>query len=394
MDLHGFTSLPLRWFVDYGCRDDYGTTLDSTSAWVAFHYFCSRDTENSLVWEDGLGTLISGMVDRLQAGSLRRCNGPGDNASRQRCPTVTIHTLSLVHRIETHLGVGGRATVEYADLRNNVTRTVQTRRVIFAAPHHSARHVITGYALKEREDATECGTAGCLNFTYAPWVVANVFLREPPPRPWAWENMVYRPRLAVDEGQDHSDLGELGYVIAPSQIRRWTTWPVSLLAPLSLLVSPLQAQTLWTAVTRIPFSTTLTAFFMQPASSPSASSSASSAGGVRSSSSAKELHAAGFPAAWVQKSWEEWREDILNSLRLSIPTIDEIVYRIDVRILAHAMNRPVPGFLWGRRSPRPGARRPYAGVVWFAHSDNSGLSLFEEAISQGFRAADEVLESL
>ena len=172
-------------------------------------------------------------------------------------------------------------------------------------------------------------------------------------------------------------LGALGYVIAPSQIRRWSTWesqpwPIRFLAPLSWLISPLQAQKLWSAVTRTPFSTTLTAFFMQPVSP----------------------FAAALPNAWLRKDWEEWREEVLNSLRLSIPTIDEIAYRIDVRVLAHAMNRPVPGFLWGRRSPRLAARRPFASVVWFAHSDNSGLSLFEEAVSQGFRAADEVLASL
>lgn len=403
MDANGFTSPPLRWFVDYGCRDDYGTTLETTSAWVAFHYFCSRETENSLVWEDGLGSVISGMIDHLQTGNLR--TGSDDSTSRQQRPMVAIQTSSLVHRITTHSSPHGQATVEFADLRINVSRTVQARRVIFAAPHHSARHIIAGYALKERKDAMECGTEGCLNFTYAPWVVANVFLREPPPRPWAWENMVYRPPAPVNENphRDHNtsnDLGALGYVLAPSQIRQWSTWqaqswPINLLAPFQWLISPLQAQKLSTAVTRTPFSATLTAFFMQPLSSSDDNGrrSASLAGALHSSSSAKDLPSAAFPNAWLQKTWQAWRDDVLSSLRLSIPTIDEHAYRIDIRVLAHAMNRPVPGFLWGRRSPRQAARKPYAGVVWFAHSDNSGLSLFEEAVTQGFRAADEVLAS-
>eukprot|EP01043_Picozoa_sp_COSAG02_P063935 COSAG02_NODE_9200_length_2291_cov_1.577555_4_plen_314_part_01 len=314
MDTNGFTSPPLRWFVEYGCRDDYGTTLDTTSAWVAFHYFCSRETENSLVWEDGLGSIVSGMTEHLQAGNVRRCANNGDDTSRERCQTVlvTIRTSSLVHRIETDSRLDGPATVEYSDLRSNVSRTVQARRVIFAAPHHSARHIIAGYSLKERQDATDCGAEGCLNFTYAPWVVANVFLREPPPRPWAWENMVYRPRVqnlhdqyydnfTLKERESMKDgLGALGYVIAPSQIRRWSTWesqpwPIRFLAPLSWLISPLQAQKLWSAVTRTPFSTTLTAFFMQPVSP----------------------FAAALPNAWLRKDWEEWREEVLNSLRLS-----------------------------------------------------------------------------
>ena len=32
----------LRWWVDYACRDDYGMTLDQTSAWAGLFYFCSR----------------------------------------------------------------------------------------------------------------------------------------------------------------------------------------------------------------------------------------------------------------------------------------------------------------------------------------------------------------
>ena len=31
---HGFTSAPLHWFVEYGTRDDYGASLNDTSAWV------------------------------------------------------------------------------------------------------------------------------------------------------------------------------------------------------------------------------------------------------------------------------------------------------------------------------------------------------------------------
>jgi hypothetical protein len=42
MDARGLTSPRLRWWVDYACRDDYGMTLDHTSAWAGLFYFCSR----------------------------------------------------------------------------------------------------------------------------------------------------------------------------------------------------------------------------------------------------------------------------------------------------------------------------------------------------------------
>ncbi len=42
MNQRGFTSPRLRWWVEYACRDDYGMTLDQTSAWAGLFYFCSR----------------------------------------------------------------------------------------------------------------------------------------------------------------------------------------------------------------------------------------------------------------------------------------------------------------------------------------------------------------
>ncbi|MEE3071308.1 MAG: hypothetical protein VX378_09420, partial [Pseudomonadota bacterium] len=42
---HGLTSPPLRWFAEYGTRDDYGADLNATSAWAGLHYFASRASE-------------------------------------------------------------------------------------------------------------------------------------------------------------------------------------------------------------------------------------------------------------------------------------------------------------------------------------------------------------
>jgi hypothetical protein len=43
MDANGWTSDPLRWFVNYCCRDDYGAGMDHVSAWAGIHYFASRN---------------------------------------------------------------------------------------------------------------------------------------------------------------------------------------------------------------------------------------------------------------------------------------------------------------------------------------------------------------
>jgi hypothetical protein len=54
----------------------------------------------------------------------------------------------------------------------------------------------------------------------------------------------------------------------------------------------------------------------------------------------------------------------------------------------HAMIRPTPGFL---SDPVRRALADARGPVFYAHSDLSGLSLFEEAQYRGITAADGAL---
>jgi hypothetical protein len=86
--------------------------------------------------------------------------------------------------------------------------------------------------------------------------------------------------------------------------------------------------------------------------------------------------------------WQEWAELALSDLERAHPDIRELTERLDVMLWGHAMIRPRPGFLWGKE--RRAAVRPYRGIH-FAHSDLSGLALFEEAFDQGVRAAEAVL---
>jgi hypothetical protein len=53
-------------------------------------------------------------------------------------------------------------------------------------------------------------------------------------------------------------------------------------------------------------------------------------------------------------------------------------------VRGHAMAIPEPGFL---SNPGRVSLRNAAGPIFFAHSDLSGLSLFEEAAWWGYRAA-------
>jgi hypothetical protein len=88
------------------------------------------------------------------------------------------------------------------------------------------------------------------------------------------------------------------------------------------------------------------------------------------------------------QGWSECADVALTDLRRAHPGIDSLVERLDVMRWGHAMVRPRPGFVWG--GARRAAVRPYRGIH-FAHSDLSGIALFEEAFAHGVRAAAEVL---
>jgi NAD(P)-binding Rossmann-like domain len=62
------------------------------------------------------------------------------------------------------------------------------------------------------------------------------------------------------------------------------------------------------------------------------------------------------------------------------------VERVAITVRAHAMAVPQPGFL---SNPGRLALRSAGGPIFFAHSDLSGLSLFEEAAWWGYRAATQ-----
>jgi len=94
----------------------------------------------------------------------------------------------------------------------------------------------------------------------------------------------------------------------------------------------------------------------------------------------------------LEKDWGYWKEAILNDLSRAHPDIRECVARIDIMRMGHAMVRPSTGFIFSE------ARRRLAsyskGNVWFANSDLSGISIFEEAQYRGVRAADAALRAI
>lgn len=79
---------------------------------------------------------------------------------------------------------------------------------------------------------------------------------------------------------------------------------------------------------------------------------------------------------------------VMSDLSRVHKDIRELTTRIDIMRWGHAMISPRPNFLWS--GVREKAQKPYQNIH-FAHSDLSGVALFEEAFYHGLRVAKEIL---
>ncbi len=304
-DRAGWASARLRWYVDYCCRDDYGCTLDTTSAWAGWHYLCSRPAEvEYLTWPEGNGRIVRHFMDRagarVRTGMLAYRVSPAEAGAPRTAP-------------DGGAGEGG-VHVDALDARDDTLVRFRARRCIYALPRFTAPRVIDGYP-----------AAGSEAFTYSPWLVANLTVDRLPDGA-AWDNVLY-------------DSPSLGYVVATHQNLRMTTGRSVLTYYLPLTVPNPHVARTW----------------------------------------------------MLEQDWRDWVALILADLGQAHPGIESLVTHADVMLRGHAMIRPVPGFVWGEA--RRQAAAPH-GAVRFAHSDMSGISLFEEAQYHGVRAAEEVMREL
>lgn len=89
-----------------------------------------------------------------------------------------------------------------------------------------------------------------------------------------------------------------------------------------------------------------------------------------------------------QRSYDDWKAMVFGSLQAPHPELAQYTEHLDVWIWGHGMIRPSPDFIWHRtQTPAPSQR------LFFAHSDLSGISIFEEAFYQGLQAARSCIAS-
>ncbi len=294
MRLRGWDSEPLLWYVDYGCRDDYGTAIADVSAWAGIHYHAARDgraadgvgSQAVLTWPDGNGHIIRGMqaiVGPVLCSGLAWRVQPGPDA----------------------------VAVDVYEPGRNASRRIVARAAVLATPRFVANRLL--------------GRAPDPAQSYAPWMVANVTVGRMPGgwgAPLCWDNVIYGSR-------------SLGYVVATHQ-----------------------------TLQQVQRCTVLTYYWPLCDQSPE---------DARRTALARDLSA--------------WQAMVLAELLAVHPELEGAVERIDVWLWGHGMIRPTPGAIWGAQRA---AACVHASPVFFAHSDMSGISIFEEANERGVRAADAV----
>ncbi len=286
LTFNDLTDPHLRWYLDYCCRDDYGAGSATVSAWAGIHYFASRhgfsapgegpqEHEGLLTWPEGNGWLTRQLAKPL-----------GDRL--------------LPGRVVTRIAEG-RQGVE-VDAWNAVARAAerwQADRVIVALPVFVAARVV--------QSAPDFLRQASARIRYAPWLVANVHLREPlHDRPGAapsWDNVVYGSQ-------------GLGYVDAMHQSLRPVPGPTVL--------------TCYRALGDVP-------------------------------AGRRQL---------MEQSWTAWRDAVLADFAAPHPDLPQKATRIDITRYGHAMAMPVPGTFAARLAPQTlsAGRLHFAHADWAGYS--------------------------
>lgn len=93
-----------------------------------------------------------------------------------------------------------------------------------------------------------------------------------------------------------------------------------------------------------------------------------------------------FASAQTYEQWYSW---VMNDLKKPHQFIEEGIENLDVWVWGHGMICPRPGYLFGEA--RAAAASTIQDKIYFAHSDCSGISIFEEAFHRGTHIAKQVL---
>jgi predicted NAD/FAD-binding protein len=89
------------------------------------------------------------------------------------------------------------------------------------------------------------------------------------------------------------------------------------------------------------------------------------------------------------RTYEQWLDIMMPELEYMHPGITDAIENVECWVWGHGMIYPAVNYIWGQN--RKAAQQPVNNNLFFAHTDLSGVSIFEEAFHQGIHAANQVL---
>jgi NAD(P)-binding Rossmann-like domain len=90
------------------------------------------------------------------------------------------------------------------------------------------------------------------------------------------------------------------------------------------------------------------------------------------------------------KKSEHWKQLVFDDLKIAHPNIESVTEEINIHLLGHGMISPVPNFIFGEAKKE--AAKNIDNKIFFAHSDLSGISIFEEAFHQGLNIVNQIID--
>lgn len=90
------------------------------------------------------------------------------------------------------------------------------------------------------------------------------------------------------------------------------------------------------------------------------------------------------------KKSAHWKQLVFDDLKMAHPNIESVAEEINIHLLGHGMISPVAGFIFGEAKKE--AAQNIENKIFFAHSDLSGISIFEEAFHQGINIVNQIID--
>jgi len=297
---HQLKSKYLHWYLNYCCNDDFGTSLEKTSAWAGIHYFAARKgiaanakADDVLTWPEGNNYLVKKIKHNI---------------------SNHIQTNSLVCHVEEIKP--GIIWVNYQNTESGASQDLFCHQVIMATPQFINKRIVQSYPKLET------------NFEYNPWLIANITTRpllNSKGLEMCWDNVLFNSP-------------SLGYINACHQSlnSRHQQYVLTYYLPLC-------------------------------------------------QKTAKEERKVAY-----EKTNEEWAELVLSDLEKAHPDIRDKVDEISLKLWGHAMISPMPHVIWNAEKEK---LLQHPKNIVYAHTDLSGMSIFEEAFYQGVQAANTIIAS-